>query len=202
VRDKWYEDNRDLVKWGTLIALAGRFNLNHILQVLYYRPTEWAQIEIDGKSANIPRELIQHFRDVDSICKLGCRFTIGVLKHQFDNRPDRRRDYQERIIAAIYARHYGAGIVFLDPDTGLEPESGKFGPTHVTQDELLEIWTALRRGDLLVFYQHEDNKAGREWKIRKKKQFAEAIGIHREQARIASASEIALDVAFFFARKA
>jgi len=40
MRDKWYADNRDLVKWGVLLTLAERHAAKHILQVLYYRPTE------------------------------------------------------------------------------------------------------------------------------------------------------------------
>jgi hypothetical protein len=37
MRDKWYVDNRDLVKWGILLRLAERYAAKHILQVLYYR---------------------------------------------------------------------------------------------------------------------------------------------------------------------
>ena len=42
MRDQWYADNRDLVKWGILLRLAERYATKHILQILYYRTTcEW-----------------------------------------------------------------------------------------------------------------------------------------------------------------
>ncbi len=62
MRDKWYADNRDLLKWGALLALAERHAAKHILQVLYYRQTEWAQLELDGEQIPIPAAVIRHFR--------------------------------------------------------------------------------------------------------------------------------------------
>jgi len=50
VRDLYYADNRDLVKWGVLVELGARHGARHILQVLYYRPTEWPNLEIDGEA--------------------------------------------------------------------------------------------------------------------------------------------------------
>jgi hypothetical protein len=38
VKDKWYGDNRDLVKWGVLLLLAKRYAAGRIVQVAYYRP--------------------------------------------------------------------------------------------------------------------------------------------------------------------
>jgi len=38
VKDKWYGDKRDLVKWGILLTLAKMFSARRILQVAYYRP--------------------------------------------------------------------------------------------------------------------------------------------------------------------
>jgi len=70
MQDQWYGDNRDLVKWGTLLELAHRYQAKHILQVLYYRPNEWKQILVDGEKVDIAEEVIQHFRNVNSICNL------------------------------------------------------------------------------------------------------------------------------------
>jgi hypothetical protein len=39
MRDIWYGDRRDLVKWGVLVELAARHDARHILQVLYPRWT-------------------------------------------------------------------------------------------------------------------------------------------------------------------
>ena len=34
MKDEWYGDNRDLVKWGALLELARRFDASCIIQVL------------------------------------------------------------------------------------------------------------------------------------------------------------------------
>ena len=49
MRDVWYADNRDLIKWGVLFRLAERYEALRIIQIVYYRPSTFAQIEIDGQ---------------------------------------------------------------------------------------------------------------------------------------------------------
>jgi hypothetical protein len=189
---------------GTLVELARRFNSKHLLQVLYHAPTEWARIDIDGEPVNISDEVIRHFRNADSVCNLTDKVVIEVLKDEFRNSPSGRTDYCRTIISSIRARGAGPGIVFLDPDTGIEPQSGRFGPTHVREAEIRMIWEALRAGDLLVIYQHEDNKAGREWRHRKMSQFANAVSklsVRFEQVKQAYAPGVARDVALFFVAK-
>jgi hypothetical protein len=198
MRDRWYGDHRDLVKWGTLLELAGRFHAKHILQVLYYRTSQWSQIEVGGTSVDIAPEVIQHFRNVNSIRKLRCSFPIEVLNEEFGD----RGNYLQTVTSVIRARAARPGIVFLDPDTGLEPPSGNYGPTHVLNCELRSIWGALSSGDVLVFYQHETNKNGDPWIQPKLDQFANALGIRPDQAKSARGPMIARDVAFFFAEKA
>lgn len=200
MRDKWYGDNRDLVKWGALLALSRRYGMRQILQVLFYQPTEWEKIEIDGESERIPDEVIRHFRDVVSIGNLGGGVAIDVVCELFGD----RHDYLHCVLEGIAARVAGTGIVFLDPDTGLEPESGRFDRSHVCAGEIREIWKVLRSNDLLVFYQHEDNKAGKEWKERKRRQFAATLaelGVAAETVKMACAPRIARDVAFYFVQK-
>ena len=79
MRDKWYGDNRDLVKWGVLLTLAERCAAKHILQVLYYRPTEWAQIEIDGDQVPIPAAVIRHFRSVSEASAIEASAPVEVV---------------------------------------------------------------------------------------------------------------------------
>ena len=45
MQDRWYGDNRDLVKWGTQLELAQKYRVKHILQVLYYRKNDWNRTE-------------------------------------------------------------------------------------------------------------------------------------------------------------
>jgi hypothetical protein len=204
MQDRWYGDNRDLVKWGTLLELARRYEARQILQVLYYRPNdwnrterryEWERIEIDGQKVEIAPEVIRHFRDVNLIRNLKSPVPIGVFKENFG---DRGR-YLDAIKAAIRSRSDYPGIVFLDPDTGLEPPSGTHGPAHVLGHEVKEIWRTLIPGDVLVFYQHETNRRGEDFIGPKLGEFVKAIGI--QSAKLAHAPKIARDVAFFYAQK-
>lgn len=135
-----------------------------------------------------------------SIRTLDCGIPIDTLAEPFND----RYDYLRQILEAIRAREEHPGIVFLDPDTGLEPKISKYDHSHVSREELSEVWAALRPGDLLVFYQHEDNKRNEEWMNRKKLQFAAALagnGVTDASVKIAYAPEIARDVAFYFVQK-
>lgn len=200
MKDKWYGDNRDLVKWGVLLELTRQYSIKHILQVLFYRPTEWKKIEIDGRPFEIPNGVIRHFRDVRSIRTLDSGIPIDTLTEPFNDRDV----YLRQILEVIHAREEQPGIVFLDPDTGLEPKISKYDHSHVSKEELREVWAALRPGDLLVFYQHEDNKRNEEWKNRKKLQFAAALagcGVTDASVKIAHAPEISRDVVFYFVQR-
>src|SRR5262245_53141330 len=119
MRDKWYGDNRDLVKWGVLLALAERFSAKHILQILYHRPTDWAALELDGEQVPLPPEVIRHFRQVDAVSTLRSSATIDVFPDSFTDRDD----YHRAVIDRVRQRPTTPGIVFLDPDTGLEPQT-------------------------------------------------------------------------------
>src|SRR5271169_3122065 len=51
MRDRWYGDNRDLVKWATLLHLAHTNRVGTILQVAMYRadkPDEPPQLLMNG----------------------------------------------------------------------------------------------------------------------------------------------------------
>ena len=108
---------------------------------------------MDGKRAPIAKDVLNHFRNSTSIRSLSRDVSIDVLADEFS---DRQR-YLQLTNSAIQSRQTPPGIVFLDPDTGLEAESGKLGLAHVSKAELGEIWQTLGSRDLLVFYQHQDN---------------------------------------------
>ena len=110
-----------------------------------------------------------------------------------------RAEYLRRVIDRIRNREVTPGIVFLDPDTGLEPQN----PTldHVRDDEVAAVWAVLKELDLLVFYQHQTNRNGQPWIDSKKQQFERAIGLPVGSARLARSEVIARDVVFFYAQK-
>jgi len=198
MRNQWYGDNRDLVKWGVLLELAGRYRARHILQVLYLRPSTWERLEIDGVKVELAAAVVQHFRQVTSVSAIQCPAEVEVVSENFGD----RREYLQIVLQRIRKRPEAKlpGIVFLDPDTGLEPP-GKARPEHVLESELQKVWQALRPGDVLVLYQHQTNRNGTPWAKPKKKQFEGALGIRKGSARLAQPDRIAPDVAFFFIEK-
>ena len=64
MKDTWYADNRDLVKWGSLLRLAEMRQAEVILQVAYYRPNHWPTIDIAGSTYALPECVTAHFRSI------------------------------------------------------------------------------------------------------------------------------------------
>ncbi len=197
MKDKWYGDNRDLVKWGVLVKVAQQSGAKRILQVAYHRPSDWQTIEIDGHQHQVPECVIRHFRDIRDVVRLTDGSThkmqIEVLDDPFEN----RQAYLEEILARVRALRSRA-IIFLDPDTGLECR--KPGFEHVLESELKRIWAAMRSGDVLVFYQHQTNRNGSPWVDLKRAQFERALDIPTGSAKTA-VGKAARDVAFFLVQK-
>lgn len=195
MRDKWYGDNRDLVKWGTLLALADRHAARHILQVAYWRPTDWPGLEIEGEPTPIPEAVLRHFRRASAADEIVGQPRVEVLL----DRVEERRDYLEKILARVRGRTEKPGLVFLDPDTGLAPRHATLD--HVLESEVASVWNTLDPGDVLVFYQHQTNRDGAPWIPPKKAQFERAVGLRPGAAGLARGPKLARDVALFYAIK-
>src|SRR6516225_3691718 len=111
MRDKWYADNRDLVKWGVLITLAKRFGSKSILQVLYYRPTDWPGLQLDGEDIPLPSVVLEHFRHAVAASTIKSIAKIEV----FSDHLKQRDSYHRAVIERIHFRPATPGVVFLDP---------------------------------------------------------------------------------------
>jgi len=204
VKDKWYGDKHDLAKWGVLLHLASRrYGASMIVQVVYYRPEtiETDGVEIDGVVHPMPDAVIRHFRNVMDIARLS---TPGVHIEVFGLPISSRDAYFEEAQAALIANLASSPnspcIIFLDPDTGLEPPRSKPGLEHVLESELSQIWETMRGSDVLVFYQHGPRKKDTSWTRKRLEQFENALGLSHGAAKVAR-GEAAKDVVFFFAQK-
>jgi len=197
MRDKWYGDQRDLVKWSVLLILSEKYKAVKIIQVAYYRKDEWDKttINIDGEECTIPDSVIRHFRNVDRIQTIATTPTIEIVKDVFANRDG----YNNNIVANLNRIGPERHIIFLDPDTGLEPVHPNHN--HVLELELRDIWDAIKIGDVLVFYQHQTNRNGTDWIEPKRKQFERAIRLKTGRVKVAKGNMIARDVVFFFIQK-
>jgi hypothetical protein len=196
MRNKWYSDNRDLVKWSILTHLAKRTGATRILQIAYFRHDTLAGIEIDGEPFEIPLEVKAHFRDIRRIQDLSPHVRISVFDTVFEN----REEYLDQARNFITSFADEKCVIFLDPDTGLEPAHPNLN--HVLEQEIRKFWAALKSGDVLVFYQNQTNRKGTPWMEPKRTQFERAIEAPEGTVKIAHGLKLARDVAFFYVRKA
>ena len=118
----------------------------------------------------------------------------------FDSSFDKNRNaYHEEAVRFIEQFRCDRCIVFLDPDTGLEPRNPKL--EHVLNNEAKTVFDALKSEDVSVFCQHKTNRNGSPWIKEKREQLAGALGLSRSQIKIASGHKIAHDVVFYYTRK-
>ena len=195
MRDQWYGDNRDLVKWSALVYLARREAVSAILHVAMYRPgSAPAPLATAHGKVDPPAEVFRHFRDLDDIQRLGVAtgLAIEVVKEPFTD----RTAYFGRVCERVRAPRGGSLLVLLDPDVGLAPEI--HGPEHVTSTEVAAVFAALRPGDLLVCYQHARRQ--KDWRGRARRAFANAPGMPSFEVEVLQ-SEVARDVLLLAVKK-
>jgi hypothetical protein len=61
MRDIWYGDRRDRVKWSALVHLARAQQLSKIIQVAFYRVGKEHRLEVDESYVAVPQEVWDHF---------------------------------------------------------------------------------------------------------------------------------------------
>ncbi|MHB8652891.1 MAG: hypothetical protein ACYDA9_03335 [Terriglobia bacterium] len=153
----------------------------------------------------MPDAVYKHFRDVMDITRLSSSSVqIQVVNSVWDAGGRATGAYMQKVEAALAQLPTNSPcIIFLDPDTGLEPPKSNPKLEHVLESELKQIWKDIvRENDVLVFYQHKSRIARTKeawWKL-KQRQFECALGLPKEAAMMAQ-GQTATDVVFFFAQK-
>jgi hypothetical protein len=195
MKDKWYADKRDLIKWGGIAHLCHKKGIKCVLQVAYYRESKWSPLDFNNEKVSIPEEVLSHFRNINEVKRLGKKLGlhIDIVTQNFDQYG---RDVYHNSVCKLISRQKLRQIVFLDPDTGIAMQNAK--AKHVEPQEVSSIWKSLKRGDFLVVYQHSFRKTG--WKAIQRSQLAEACKIDRGKVMEWKA-ELARDVVFFFCQK-
>lgn len=206
MRDRWYGDKRDVVKWSGLVHLARVHQVKRILQVAFYRQDEWSmRLTIRKSEVVLPNEVVRHFRDIEDISRLGkvTGLSIQVFKNEFQsNPPSARRPFRnlyfKEVIPKIDTVAERPLLVFLDPDTGIEPPK-RVTYKHVTARNAKDIFQALKPKDILVLYQHAWRD--RNWRSKALKAYANAIGLEREDVYSIMCDGLASDVALLVAER-
>ena len=195
MRDRWYGDDRDVVKWSAVLHLARREGLSDVVYAAMYRPgDDWPLLATARGPVALPEGVVCHFRDLGDLQRLATRtgLRIATVKEPFVDRAAYFRRLRERV-----GKYEAPVLVLLDPDTGLAPDSGA-GPEHVTSDEVAALFAALRPGDLLACYQHARRQ--KDWRGRARRAFANAPGVPSFEVEVLR-SELARDVLLLAVKK-
>jgi hypothetical protein len=152
MRDKWYSDDRDLVKWATLVHIASEHGLQTILQVPYWRPEKaHPHFNFLGKHVGVSDKVWRFFRNIHSITRLEPVIGVSIAVVNTEFKPDRRDAYVSEVKTKIqHARRPLA--LFLDPDTGLQPK--RCCPEHTAITDIQTLWPVLKPREWLILYQH------------------------------------------------
>lgn len=170
--------------------------IKHVTQVAYFSESSWLRLLFDRKNEDIPKEVIEHFRDINNVKLLGKKvgITIDIVKSEFSN--SGREAYTKSICRRIQ-KQSKQQIVFLDPDNGLAPKIVK--AEHVTCEDISLMWQCLKGGDYLVLYQHSPHIPN--WRNARRREVAKACSIKESKMKMWKALEKINDVAFFFCEK-
>jgi len=148
------------------------------------------------KRATVPRRVWNHFSDLRGIERLGRVMGARVVVVDFPFQESQRGEYVRRVTDLV--QRYGrTKIVFLDPDTGIQPDE-LAGPKHATFTDVQRLWGATKRNDILAVYQHASRRSG--WIQKKAKQAGAACG--GSQVSAIRSPGISKDVALLWTRKA
>ena len=198
MRDIWYSDKRDLVKWGGIIHLCHFEQIKVVFHIAYYRENDFPSLSFNGDNVDFPKVVRNHFRNLDDIRRLGAgtEIDIRVFKDVFAH--SSRGGYTLKVCNEIN-KIVNKKIVFLDPDTGIA--SGRCKPEHVRPDEISQIWKSLTSNDIIVFYQHRFWPKEGDWREIRREQFADFCEVEVRNVKTWHAKDIADDVIFFYTQK-
>ena len=195
MRDTWYGDNRDLIKWGTLAHIAQRESLDIIIQVPYLRLGTRSPLQSESGPIEIETAVWNFFRNVPAVEKLGTELGRRGVVITDEFHPLRRRVYrslvEERLAGLPHPK-----LVLLDPDTGIAPSTAT--AKHVNAEDVQSVWQSLRPGDWLVVYQHAARNAT--WLQDARDRLASLCGT--AAIEVFNSPGIAWDVAFLAVGKA
>jgi hypothetical protein len=195
MRDWYFSDDRDLVKWGTLVHITEKYGLNTIIQVPYFRPEiKHPHFVFMDNSLPLPTKVWRFFRNIHDIKRLESTIKASIVVIGTEFNPKQRIAYISEVKIKISSAKRPI-VLFLDPDTGLQPN--KCGPTHTATSDIQELWPLLTRGEWLVLYQHARRKTDwRESVAAKVSSLCENAAVH-----IVRSADVGKDVAFICVQK-
>ena len=191
MKEIFYGDARDLVKWGGALRLAELYGLRTIFQVPYLPASDdRPSIAIEGHgSSRLTDPLWQHFRDVTSAESLD-QGKIHVFRENLH--PRQRTAYIDQAMNAMTNLPRPL-LLLLDPDIGMAQKSD---PEHTGEDEVGRFWKVLKKGDLLAIYQHAPHR--KDWREDKRERLKRILSC---EVQIIRGEDFAPDVILLFAKR-
>ncbi len=146
MRLRWVGDSRDYVKWDCVFE-----NSNGLF--VFYVPMLRCNVDPICKHDVVQRHFDQK-KSLDQFRELFpdrfAVFDFSCKEYSTKNANEYFRLVKERIHELQRTQRI---LVFIDPDTGIEPTSGAKAE-HLRGRDLSLVWAALRPGDKLIVYQH------------------------------------------------
>lgn len=112
MNERWYGDDRDLVKWATLVHLATKYRLRTVIQVGLVRPNGTRPRIISGATTFEVQEAVwKHFRNLLDITRLAAStgIKIVVIGEAFNHR-GRERYFEQAESQVRAVRGPQAGV--------------------------------------------------------------------------------------------
>ena len=202
MRDQWFSDVKDIVKWGVIDGLASEHR--RATRILYVAmrtrdDKKYRELVLDnGKS--VPVAIYKFFRGIDRLGDLpwSSKVRFEPILEFFEHRY--RGAFFERVRVAISkGRKTGERtVLFLDPDTGIEPPK-TVDKKHVKESELRELFGALEPNDLLSVYQHKTRDA--KWLLRARSVLAKATARQLDSVEVHQGSDLTKQLAVLVVRR-
>ena len=157
MRNEWFGDKRDHLKWTSLLLLARREEIAHIVQVAVWTdplPLNVAMLTVENLTdagpnvAILVADFFHQHNHLANIRPLGRQLgiTIDVMLQPFDHAT--RAAYFAQVVERIRESEERT-IWFFDPDTGIEPAT-RPSDKHVLEQELAQAFDAMPPGDFLA----------------------------------------------------
>lgn len=187
MRLRWVGDSRDYVKWDCVFGSAGgRF-------VFYVPMLRWS---VDPKC--IHPQVHEHFDGRKGLDQFGELFPGRFAVFDFHGGEYSRSvadEYFQSVIRDLEGLQQSNDVlVFIDPDTGIQPGSG-IKDEHLRSADLCSIFDALTAEGRLIVYQHASRVTG--WKENLLNRATEVLNIELTPAKNLYFDErLAKDVCF------
>jgi hypothetical protein len=194
MQDIWYSDKRDLFKWGGIAELARSEDITNVIQVAFLRHANRPSFTSDTTLVPLPDAVWNHFRDPTKISVLGVGLGLTIVPVIDIFSHASRKAYLLKVLQQL-SDSPGPKIVFLDPDTGIEPTA--VNAKHVLREEISAIWESLCVNDWLVLYQHA--RRTKNWIAETMTAFSSAC--RSSQVRLFKGGNVAHDVVLLAAKR-